>query len=436
LIPTLRCVYLFALGVPLSLLALFGPFASGLVLGYDLILIAMVVADRWAVADPRALVARRHIPSRSVQGRPVDIRLQLRWRSDRAGRLLLRDLPPHGLETERSGFRLRLEPHSRAVVSYEAIARERGEVAFGPLAVRSRGPLGLVDRQAVLELANSLRVYPDLISLSAREASLVSPSPWLRGSRRARFKGEGREFHQLRGYTPGDDVRQMDWKAFARRGHPVVREYRAERNQRLLLLIDGGRLMTVRVGDRARFDWAVQAAGRLARVALASGDLVGAAVFSREIQRHVPASRGPGHLSRLADLFCEVRPDLDEPDLDRALHVLLRQNPRRALVVLFSEIADPRAAEAAVRSVAALARRHLILVVTLADTDLDAERDLGVDRPQSVYRRLAAEELWLEYRRTARALESHGALLVRARADSLAAETVERYVEIKTLGRL
>jgi uncharacterized protein (DUF58 family) len=180
----------------------------------------------------------------------------------------------------------------------------------------------------------------------------------------------------------------------------------------------------------------VQAAGQLARVALEMGDLVGASVFSREIKQQVPVSRGPGQLGRLSDLFCLAQPDNDEPDLQRALHFLLRRHPRRTLVVLFSEVADPRASEMAVRSLGTLAPRHLGLMVTMADADLDGARHLQITSAEAAFRRQAAEELWLEYRRTASALESRGVMLVRARADGLAAAAVQRYLEVKTRGRL
>jgi uncharacterized protein (DUF58 family) len=438
-VPTTRAVYLAALGVPLALLALFGGFALWLVAGYDLLLLVLALGDRALCADPRALAIRRRLAGRCVQGRSLDVALELSWRGAGPGRVLLREMAPVSFSANRQRFRLLLRPRSRTRVRYRTVPRRRGADAFGPFAVRTFGPLGLIARQQVRPPdpgADRVRVYPDLVSLSAREAALVAPSPWLRGARRGRTRGEGREFHQLRPYAAGDDVRQMDWKAYARRGTPVVREYRAERNQRVMLLLDAGRLMTVQSGDRLRFDWAVQAAGRLARVALAMGDLVGAATFSREVTAQVTPSRGSGHLARLADLLCDARPDLDEPDLGLALRSLMRRNTRRSLVVLFSEIADPRAAEQTVSHVAALSRRHLVLVVTLADVELDAARHRPVRTAADAFRRAAAEEVWLESRRTANALEAHGALLVRARADELAAEAVERYVEIKSLGRL
>jgi len=429
-------VWLAALALPLALLGLFGKWALALFAAYDAALLVALVTDTLLTPSPSRISARRELPTSAVQGRPFTVRLHLDWNARRTGRLLVRDPPPPGFHAPQSRMRFRLAPGGRSVASYTATPEERGVARFGPLAVRSRGPLGLVDRQSLIELEQEIRVYPDVIALAGRETTLAAASPWRHGMRRGPMAGEGREFHQLRAYTLGDDVRLIDWKGFARRGRPIVREYRAERNQRVLLLIDGGRLMTVRVGGRSRFDWAVQAAGRLAHVALTMGDLVGAVVFSREIKGRVPAARGPGQFGQLSELFCVAQADADEPDLRSAMHRLLRRNPRRTLVVLFSEIADPRAAAAAVRNLGTLAPRHLGVMVTMADADLDAERQLQVTTAESAYRRQAAEELWLEYRRTAAALESRGVLLVRARADALAAGAVQRYLEVKSQGRL
>jgi len=435
-LPTARFVWLAAMGLPLALLGLFGGAALVPVAIYDAVLVVMFVVDLLSVAAPRHLSARRELPASCVQGKPTEIRLLLTWLAPRTGFLQIREMTPTGFAADKTRFRLTVRPGKRAVLSYTAVPRERGRAVFGPLTVRSRGPLGLVARQSTIELSEQVRVYPDLLPLAGRESMLTLTSAWAHGLRRGPMAGEGREFHQLRAYALGDDVRLIDWKGYARRGRPIVREYRAERNQRVLLLVDGGRLMTVMSGGRSRFDWAMQAAGQLGRVALAMGDLVGAAVFSREIKSQVPASRGPGQLGRLSDLFCLAQADNDEPDLQSALHFLLRRHPRRTLVVLFSEAADPRAAEMAVRSLGRLAPRHLGLMVTMADADLDAARELPIENAEAAYRRQAAEELWLEYRRTASALESRGVMLVRARADALAAAAVQRYLEVKTQGRL
>ena len=105
-------------------------------------------------------------------------------------------------------------------------------------------------------------------------------------------------------------------------------------------------------------------------------------------------------------------------------------------MVLFTDLADPRAAETAVTCIGSLSRRHLGLVVTLTDTDLERERDRPVREIDDVYRRVAADELWTEFRTTGRTLQSRGIHVVAARADALAGETVRRYLEIKQRGLL
>ena len=290
-VPSLRLVWLAALSVPFALVGLLFPPVLWAIVAYDVVLLVAAAADAVAAADPRRLRVQRRVPSSGVQGRTVRVELRLSTELFHAARVVVRDLPPRRFQANVTRFHVRVPARAGVVLAYEAVAAERGVARFGDVALRTAGPLGLIWRQTVVPLPGRVRIYPDLITLSAREASLVAPSPWQRGRRRGRSRGAGREFHQLRGYVPGDDVRQMDWKAYARRGRPTVREYRAERNQRVLLVLDAGRLMTVRVGDRTRFDWAVQAAGRLARVALGAGDLVGLAVFSREIKSHVPGHR-------------------------------------------------------------------------------------------------------------------------------------------------
>jgi uncharacterized protein (DUF58 family) len=435
-IPTARLAWLVVLGIPLILLGLFGRTALAAAGAYDGLLIAAVCWDRWTTPDPKRLRIRRVVPPRLVQGRTDHVRLELLAEDRAPVRGALVDHPP-GSFTWRAGVATFTLPRDAvATIGYDVTPRERGSFAFSPPVVRTHGALGLVQRQGTLAAASEVRVYPDLVTLSSREASLVPALGARQGSRRSPTPGEGREFHQLRDYVAGDDVRLLDWKSFARRGRPAVREHRAERNQRVLLLLDAGRLMTAQVGDRSKFDWAVQAAGRLARVALGCGDFVGLAAFSRGMKVRIPPGRGPGQLTDLAEALADAQPDLDEPDIDGALRSVLGRHQRRTLVVLFTEVADLRASRAVVRGIASIAPRHLGLVVTLADPDLDRARRMSpVDAP-GVFRKVAAEELWQDARLALSRLEARGALTISARADALAAEAVEAYLALKREGRL
>src|SRR5690606_41765926 len=96
----------------------------------------------------------------------------------------------------------------------------------------------------------------------------------------------------LREWVPGDDTRIIDWKATARRGKPIARQYEDERRQQVLLVIDAGRLLTAEVAGVPRLEAAVEAAVHLAHAAAEHDDDIGAMIFADEVQQYVPPGRG------------------------------------------------------------------------------------------------------------------------------------------------
>jgi uncharacterized protein (DUF58 family) len=210
-VPTARLAWLAVLGVPLSLLGLFGAARLGFALAYDLILVAAAAFDLIAAGPPAWCEVRRELPLRWVQGRADRVRLTVRCRRARPLRLTLRDVPPPSFRIASSRFDLTVAPRRPVQLHYDAVPAERGDHRFGPIVARSRGPLGLIERQTALSVGGEgVRVYPDLVSLSAREAGLARPGAWIAGAHRGRTPGEGREFHQLRDYSAGDDARLVD----------------------------------------------------------------------------------------------------------------------------------------------------------------------------------------------------------------------------------
>ncbi len=436
LLPTVRLARLAALGVPLALLGLVSPAGLPIACVWGGGLLVLATIDTLRTGRPSQLRLGRIVPARAAQGRSFPVRLRLAWNGRGAARLRLRDTGAPALDAPGARLEIAMPPRSRIEVAHEVTPRARGDIALGPVAYRVIGPLGLVERPGSAGDEVRMRIGPDIWDLSPREAALGLPRGLREGVRRGPRHGEGREFHQLRDYTPGDDLRLVDWKAFARRARPAVRETRAERNQRILLLLDGGRLMTVDTGGRQRFDWAAQAAGRLARAALAQGDSVGCAVYGRELRASVPPARHPGQMRRIDGILSTLQPEVDESDLGAALRVLLRGSARRTLVVVFTELADPRVSESVRRHLGLIARRHLGLVVTLSDTALEGVRTAIPDTAVEVWRRVVAEELTQEMLKTEGSLGARGCLVVRARTDALAAETVDRYLSIKRAGLL
>src|SRR6185436_7756687 len=119
----------------------------------------------------------------------------------------------------------------------------------------------------------SLRALP-LQAARRREAGL----------RNVRRRGEGRLFEGLREWVPGDDTRIIDWKATARRGKPIARQYEDERRQQVVIAIDAGRLLTAEVDGEPRLEAVLAAALHLTYAAVEHDDNVGLMIFADTIQ--------------------------------------------------------------------------------------------------------------------------------------------------------
>ncbi|MEW5929215.1 MAG: DUF58 domain-containing protein [Gemmatimonadota bacterium] len=399
-------------------------------LAADAVLLLLAAADALGVPRGGRLRVERRAPDRIALGGTAEVRLRVVNATERAVRVRVTDDLPALLEREGDEVRELLVPARReADVQYRVAARERGDAAYGDVHLRVAGPLGLVWVQRRERRADPLRVQPGV--LEVRRHRLLGMRHRLRdaGIRSIRQRGEGGSFESLRDYVRGDDPRTLDWKASARRATLTIRQYEAERRQNVLLAIDAGRLMTQRIGGRARIDHALSAALLLADVASSHGDRVGLLVFADRVEQYLPPSQVT--LSRLADALGSVQARMVEPNYPAAFTYLARQLRRRSLLVLFTDVIDAEASGALVSHLIRSARRHLPLAVAIRNPELEAAATAPAADEPAVFRRAAAEEL-LEARAAAlAAMQRAGVLVADTRPQDAVPAVVNRYLEVK-----
>ncbi|MEB2346752.1 MAG: DUF58 domain-containing protein [Deltaproteobacteria bacterium] len=201
---------------------------------------------------------------------------------------------------------------------------------------------------------------------SRREAT-----SWLVGGYASAFRGGGVEFEELRPYTPGDDVRAIDWNATARSGEPWVKRFREERAHTVLVLLDVSASMAFGSGQ-AKLASAAYAAALVAAAAGRAGDRVGLALFSDSLRSALPPARGALHGWRLVrSIARESLRAGGATELGLAAGWALGAARRRALVVLLSDFRDPALARAVASGgsspLAALAERHELVSIVVED---------------------------------------------------------------------
>jgi len=311
---------------------------------------------------------------------------------------------------------------------------------FAPAELRLATPWRLFELRRHAGKAERLRVYPNFAEV-ARYA-------WLAGDRRLSEigiktyaqRGEGTDFKELAEYRPGDDVRHIDWKATLRFKRPIVREFQDERDQCVMFLLDCGRRMRAaedEVDGGSHFDHALNALMLLAYVALASGDAVGAMTYGSapEHARHIAPRKGRATLQALTAALHDVQPQAEHADLQAAATRLMRQQQRRALVVVLTNFRDEDAEETA-PALALLRTRHLVLLASLREQALG----LAIAQPladATAARRIAAAHGLDQARRDAFArLSARNALMVDSEPQALPAALVNRYHAVKRSGLL
>ncbi len=431
MVPTKRFWLLLALGIPLAALttALGQPFVA---VAYDLLLAALAYAStRLAPPVSNLRLRRKFDPVLSVR---VANKITLELHNDGAEAIKgrLRDEPPPYFEASQREFSLNLEPQGWTEFTYTLTPPERGADSFRGTFLRLECPLGLVTRQMVLPSEEPIRVYPNVLKL--REFDLLKQQGRLReiGIRRSRSRGLGSEFESLRDYSEGDDFRKVDWKASARRGKLIVRQYEQERNQTVIIAIDIGRHMLAEVNGVRKLDHVLDALLMLTNAAALAGDFVGLIVYSDTVRRYIPPRKGRNQVGMIIEAIHDLIAEPLESDPVVAFSYLASRWNRRSLLVTFTDYDDGDRAKNLALALGPMARRHLTLVVRVSDPHVETLMTTPLAAVGDLYKRAAAS-LILDDRKAASAILSSSNLhTLDSEPQDLAGNLVSFYFNMKS----
>ncbi len=312
----------------------------------------------------------------------------------------------------------------------------RGADRFGNLHLWFENHLGLLRRRVVVPAEAAFRVYPDLSAVE-RYGTLHARNRLIEaGLRRMRLKGVGTEFESLRDYAAGDAFRSIDWKATARRGKLMVAQHEVERSQNVMIVLDAGRLMTPRLEDQRKFDFAVTSALSLATIAGLANDKIGIVAFAGEILAASAPRSTRGSIAALSEQLYDLEPRFEESDYARAFAYLRAHLHKRSLVVFFTDVIDPVAQSAVLSELGSIAKRHLTVCVFMNDAAVSDALVAPVHHPQDAYEAAVAVGLDQERRAAAASLNARGIITIDVPARKLTTSLIDEYLRVKARGLL
>ncbi len=437
---TPRAIWLLAAGLLLALPGFFHAWwGLGMIEWDALVLLAAILDGMRLPAAQRITVERSWSNAPSLDS---ETEIQLAVEHGRETSLechLVDDLPDAFVAAPATHF-LHVFPRVPATLRYKIEPRERGDASAGAVYIRYASPLGLVERWAMAPLEQTVRVYPALRQGGDQEIFLARGRQIELQLRQVRERGLGRDFESLREYLEGDDLRDVCWTATARRGQLITRRYQTERSQAVWIVLDAGRLLQGRIlkgdGDadrrgHSKLDFACSTAVALAQLALYSGDRVGLLVYGQHVQQRVLPARGPAHLRQIVEALAQAHAEASEADHLRATATLNRWQPRRALILWITDLAETAMRPEVIDGAMHLLHRHVLLFVAMAQPDVKAIANTRPKNVEEMFRASAAQELTSRRELLLARLREQGALTLDLDPAQVTSAVLNQYLKVK-----
>ncbi len=374
-------------------------------------------------ASRTALTLEVQSAQRWFLGRATPLRLFLQHAQRRALALELAPAAPAQIAMDRAVRSVTVPP---GVLELSGTARRLGRFDWPVTFARVGGVLGLAWWSERLASACQVQVVPDVLHASERAAGTG-----LRGEQAALRLGAGAEILQLRDYRRGDPPRAVDWKASARRGRLISRDYSEDQHLQIVLAVDAGRASGLRAGDTDRLALYANVAARFAERAAALDDGVGLIVYAERPLVAVAPGRGTAAVARVR--ACLAAAHVHDGDGNPALAALQARAllQRRSLVIFLTDLDEPSALGELTAAARLLLPKHLPFIAGVESEGAQRLAYASAGDDLAVYRALAAQEYRASVTRHVQALRALGAAAVLARPRSLEEAVLNAYVRFR-----
>ncbi len=289
--------------------------------------------------DPLS-VARKLHPSRSFGGESIDVTVQVKNKSNKKyDTVYLEDSVPQPLvlEAGTKQIAVSLKPGETVEYCYRICAPLRGSYVLGPLSFRLSDAMGFHEYRGQLSELSELRIYPNLEKLGSIELRAKRVGPWP-GMVPSRNIGLGSEFFELRLYSPGDELRRINWKASAKLARLVTSEFEGEQVTDVLVVLDCSEGALSKLFEYDAVEFEVSLAASLCSQLILQGNRVGLSVYGA-VRTWVDPAFGKRQLLRLLDNLAIAKAGRPTVPMEYAVQsVIVAVAPSRSIIVFISPL--------------------------------------------------------------------------------------------------
>ncbi|WP_434776920.1 DUF58 domain-containing protein [Neisseria sp. Ec49-e6-T10] len=396
-------------------------------------LILVAILDALTSRRLPAAQIKRMLPEQFFVGRNSQVGLEIHHTRTREWLITLYDHYPNTWQANSIPVTIKLQPQKLATIFYNIMPPARGDALFTDIEQIYYSKIGFWLITKKIPATSLVKVMPDFAQVLGADITGLERWMNLLGAKRTPRRGFGQDFHQLREYREGDTIKQIDWKATARKHALVSREYQDERDQQIVFLLDCSRNMRSTDGQLSHFDHALNAMLLLTYTALRHDDAVGVVTFSNETPRFITPRKGVAQLGHLIKGIYDVMPTHQTADYSQAVDILFAQQKRRALVIVLTNLAEEGEIEL-LANLKRISRRHRILVASLKEEVLDQVRHQNIQHFEDALDYAGAVSYQRDMDKLYQKLMAYRVPFLNTYPHKLGPELISQYLKIKRDG--
>ncbi len=378
--------------------------------------------------------AKRLLPEKLSNGDDNPIEITLKNGYNFNVKIKLIDEMPFQYQKRDFEIDTKLDKLSDKKITYTLRPLERGEYHFGNLNVYVTSPIGLLTRRFQFGKDAMVPNYPSFLQLKKYMLLAFSNKIFEFGLKKIRRIGHTMEFEQIKEYVQGDDIRNINWKATAKRSQLMVNQFQDERSQPIYSVIDKGRSMKMPFNGLSLLDYAINATLVISNVALKKQDKAGMFAFSRKVANKVVAERRPSQMNQIMETLYNLDTDFSESDFSRLYIDVKRSLNQRSLLLLYTNFETLDALHRQLPYLQAIAKHHVLVVIFFENTELDKLTQKESQNTFEIFEKTIAEKFVFEKKLIINELQKHGIQSILTPPEDLTLNTINKYLEIKARG--
>lgn len=382
------------------------------------------------------LIADRLLPERFSNGDENPVYITVKNFHSVSLQIVVIDEIPNQFQIRDFHFEVKLKPNQTKDYVYNIRPTQRGVYQFGKVNVYVQTALSLVRRRYVFCENKDIAVYPSFLQLHKYDLHAIHSKLTDYGLKRIRRLGHTMEFEQIKDYVAGDDIRNLNWKATAKRNKLMVNQFQDERAQPIYSVIDKGRVMMMPFGGLSLLDYAINASLVISNVALQKSDKAGLFTYSRKVENRVPAERRKTQMYNILETLYNIRTDFSESDFGRLYADVRRNISQRSLLLLYTNFENRDALQRQLPYLMAIAKIHLLVVIIFKNIELKKLTETTAATTRQIYHKVIAEKFNFDKHLIVNELKQYGIQTILTEPENLTINTINKYLELKARGAM